>query len=273
MLQNTAVKDAKLPLGRETDYPQNYAPEALCPVPRAASREPLGITEPLPFSGEDTWNAWDLTWLGRGGLPRVATAEFRVPADSPNIVESKSLKLYLGSFAMSTFADDAAVREAIERDLGTCTGSRVGVRLNPDPAIAALGGDCIDALDVACPSFEVDPGLLSSDAAALVEERLHTHLLRSLCPVTGQPDIGSLEIAYAGPRIDRASLLRYVVSFRRHQDFHEACVERMFVDLLERCGATRLSVHALYQRRGGIDINPFRSNFEAAPRRLRLWRQ
>ncbi len=268
------MTNIKLPLGRETGYPQNYAPEVLCPISRANSRKPLGIAEPLPFAGEDIWNAWELTWLVPGGLPRVATAELRVPAASPNLIESKSLKLYLGSFAMTEFANDSAVVDAIERDLGACAGSRIGVRLNPDVSLGGLGGDCIDTLRVDCASYEVDTGLLHADAADAVEECLHTHLLRSLCPVTGQPDIGSLEIAYAGPRIDRGSLLQYVVSFRGHQDFHEACVERMFVDILEQCGSTKLSLHARYLRRGGIDINPYRSTpGEPRAANMRLWRQ
>lgn len=267
------MKDINLPLGRETDYPQNYAPQVLCPIARADSRAPLGISAPLPFSGEDIWNAWELTWLGPSGLPCIATAELRFPVSSPCIVESKSLKLYLGSFAMTTFASHADVRDAIERDLGACAGARVGVTLNADVAVATLGGDSIDSPGVDCTAYEVDPGLLRSDDADPVSECLHTHLLRSLCPVTNQPDIGSLEIAYSGPRIDRAALLRYVVSFREHNDFHEACVERMFVDIRERCRPTELSLHARYQRRGGIDINPYRSTAGESPANTRLWRQ
>ena len=266
------METGKLPLGRETDHPQNYAPEVLFPIARAESRGSLGIAEPLPFSGTDIWNAWELTWLGPGGLPRVATAEIRVPAESPNIVESKSLKLYLGSFAMSEFDDDA-VCAAIERDLSAVTGANVEVALDADVAVVEPGGACIDSADATCTATEVDASLLEADDGAIVDECLHTHLLRSLCPVTSQPDLGSLIVSYAGPRIDRAALLRYVVSFRQHQDFHEACVERIFVDILERCRPTRLSIHARYQRRGGIDINPFRSSRDERPANTRLWRQ
>ncbi len=267
------MKGTKLPLGQATDYPQNYAPQVLCPIARADSRAPLGIVDPLPFSGEDIWNAWELTWLGPGGQPRAATAELRVPANSPCIVESKSLKLYYGSFAMTTFASDEDVRATIERDLGACTGARVGVTLNADVPLASLGGDCIDSLDAPCTVYEIDPDLLRIAGKEPVSERVHTHLLRSLCPVTNQPDIGSLEVAYAGPRIDHVSLLQYVVSFRQHNDFHEACVERMFVDILEHCRPTELSLHARYQRRGGIDINPYRSTSAEPPVNTRLWRQ
>ena len=267
------MEKIKLPLGRETEYPQKYAPEVLCPIPRRDSREPLGIPDPLPFSGVDIWTAWELTWLGDNGHPKVAVVEFRVPAESPNLIESKSLKLYLGSFAMSRFADAAHVAKTIVADLSESAGARVEVTLNPDVAISALDGPCIDGLDVDCDTWEVDAGLLAADDRVVVEESLHSHLLRSLCPVTAQPDMGSVAIRYKGPRIDPASLLRYIASFREHNDFHEACVERMFVDIRRRCGPDRLSVYARYQRRGGIDINPFRSNWREAPRNVRLWRQ
>lgn len=265
------MEKGKLPLGRDTGYPQTYTADVLFAIARDASRGPLAMA-PLPFSGVDIWNAWELTWLAPGGLPRVATAEMRVPAESPNLVESKSLKLYLGSFAMSEFASDEAVRAAIEKDLSAVTQAPVEVTLNPDAAIAEAAGTCIDVPGVDCGATDVDASLLATDDKA-VDECLHTHLLRSLCPVTNQPDLGSLIVCYAGPRIDREALLRYVVSFREHQDFHEACVERMFVDILERCRPARLSVYARYQRRGGIDINPFRSSRDERPANTRLWRQ
>ena len=268
------MKETKLPLGRETGYPQNYAPETLFPIPRAESRETLGIaSSPLPFAGVDIWNAWELTWLGRGGLPRVATAEIRVPADSPNLVESKSLKLYLGSLAMTEFPNDEAVVTTLAKDLSAAAGTGVEVELNPDLAVGELEGECIDALEVTCDSGDTDSGLLQADDENIAHESLHSHLLRSLCPVTGQPDIGSLVVNYVGPRLERASLLRYVVSFRRHQDFHEACVERIFVDILRRCRPQALSVYARYTRRGGIDINPYRSTGNERPANTRLWRQ
>ncbi len=269
---------SETPLGRKTDYPDRYSPELLHAIPRADSRAALGIDAALPFSGVDIWNAWELTWLGPDGRPRVATAEVRVPADSDNIVESKSLKLYLNSFAMSRYDDAAAVADTIGRDLGRAVGAKVGLRLDEgDPRqafdIGRAAGACIDGLDVACDRYEVDATLLTANPDEVVEEQLHSHLLRSLCPVTAQPDHGSVLLDYAGPRIDAAGLLRYIVSFRDHADFHEACVERMFVDIHERCAPRRLSVYARYQRRGGIDINPFRSSEETEPANLRLWRQ
>ena len=267
------MTNTNLPLGKTSDYPQNYAPDVLCPVDRDDSRGPLGIAEPLPFAGVDLWNAWELTWLDPGGLPQVATARFTVPADSPYLIESKSLKLYLGSLAMSRFEDSVAVGGTIEEDLSACAGATVEVVLNAPAPLSTPQGRCIDSLDVKCDTWEVDAALLAADGAKRVEESLHSHLLRSLCPVTGQPDMGSLLLTYSGPRIDPAALLRYVVSYRQHQDFHEACVERVFMDIMERCRPEKLTVCARYQRRGGIDINPFRTNCGAAARNERLWRQ
>ena len=267
------MKNGKLPLGRETDYPQNYAPDVLFPIAREDSRGPLGIASPPPFYGTDIWNAWELTWLGPGGVPRVATAEIRVPAESPFLIESKSMKLYLGSFAMSEFGDDKGVLDAMRQDLSAAAGADVEVALDVDASIAAAQGTCIDNLDIVCDGDAVDARLLIADDNDVVEDALHTHLLRSLCPVTNQPDLGSLIVRYAGPRIDPAGLLGYVVSLRRHNDFHEACVERIFVDIRDRCGPQRLSVCARYLRRGGIDINPFRSSEPERPGNGRLWRQ
>ncbi len=273
------MKDRTLPLGRPTDYSDKYAPELLCPIPRADGRTQLGLSHNLPFHGRDIWNAWELTWLGPTGRPSVATAEIIVSADSPNIIESKSLKLYLNSFAMSTFSSATEVAETVARDLGVCAGKQITVLVMPVQdtearRVSRLAGNCLDSLPVTCSKWDVDASLLQADKTTIVAEDLHTHLLRSLCPVTAQPDIGSLQICYRGPKIDPASLLRYVVSFRQHSDFHEACVERIFVDILSRCEPETLSVQARYQRRGGLDINPFRSNdANDAPINLRLWRQ
>lgn len=269
---------AEMPLGRVTAYPEQYSPELLCAIARTDSRAALGIGDDLPFHGTDIWNAWELTWLDKSGLPQVATAEISVPAKSPNIIESKSLKLYLGSFAMTRFGSDASVAAAVSRDLSACVGTGIDIRLQRlssmgGAVIAQLPGDCIDTIAASCATFEVDPELLRADAGDVVSETLHSHLLRSLCPVTNQPDIGSVVFSYEGPRIDRAGLLRYIVSYRQHHDFHEACVERMFVEILGRCRPEKLSVYARYQRRGGIDINPFRSNYQSAVPNIRLWRQ
>lgn len=269
---------AKLPLGERSAQPDVYAPEVLYPMPRRDGRDRLGIRGALPFRGEDLWNAWELTWLDRAGKPCVATAAFRVPADTPNLVESKSLKLYLNSLAMTRFASVDEVTSVIADDLSRVAAGRVIVELFPPAApaqstVTALPGDCIDPVETSCDAWEVDPSLLRAADADVVSEELHSHLLRSNCPVTGQPDMGSVLVRYHGPRIDRGSLLRYLVSYRRHNAFHESCVERMFMDIKARCRPARLSVYARYTRRGGIDINPFRTDFEDTAENLRLWRQ
>jgi 7-cyano-7-deazaguanine reductase len=272
------VTNHKLALGRETGYPDKYAPEALDAIPRSHSREPLGITTELPFRGVDVWNAWELTWLAEGGRPVSATARIAVPVESPNIIESKSLKLYLNSLAMTEFGSVADVAELIRADLGRVAETPVNVRIAPvwsteARTVARLAGASLDDLDVDCDDWDVNADLLRADSDSIVTADLHTHLLRSLCPVTGQPDMGSLQIAYRGPAIEPAGLLRYIVSYRQHSDFHESCIERMFIDIRERCQPTYLTLHARYQRRGGIDINPFRTTSERTPRDLRLWRQ
>jgi 7-cyano-7-deazaguanine reductase len=281
---------SKSPLGSTTDYPQHYSPEQLFGIARAENRAALGLTTAMPFHGVDIWNAWELTWLASSGLPQVACVEVRIPADSPHIVESKSLKLYLGSFTMTKFDSETAGADALRNDIGACVGTDVEIRLvRPDTLSAAsigiLAGDCLDDRSVACDTWQVDAGLLRLDRRSdrpvddqpddqpIVSETLHSHLLRSLCPVTGQPDCGSVMIEYRGPCINRDSLLKYIVSYRQHADFHENCVERMFLDILERCNPAELTVYARYQRRGGIDINPFRSSAKLTPENTRLWQQ
>ena len=264
-----------IPLGKPTSYPDRYAPDLLAPIARSDSR--TGIESPLPFTGRDIWTAWELTWLRNNGRPEIAAAVISVPAESPNIVESKSLKLYLNSFAMTRFADASDVRERIRADLGDATGGPVDVSLlgEKDHRAALIGklpGFALDALDVACDSREVDAGLLSC-ADDVVSEDWHTHLFRSLCPVTAQPDLASVYVAYTGPKIDPGGLLQYLVSFRDHQDFHEACIERMFVDIDAACSPQKLCVYARFQRRGGIDINPWRANYDTDLPNVRLWRQ
>lgn len=266
---------ANPPLGKPTNYSNEYDRGLLCAISRSDSRAKLGIVAALPFKGCDLWTAWELTWLNPGGVPQAAIADIRVMAESPNIVESKSLKLYLNSFSMTRLGSTDEISEMIAADLTACTGGDVSVRLISDADDAgaqSMDGTCIDSTDTECDTFEVEADTLSSGDEN-VSETLHSHLLRSLCPVTDQPDIGSVLVSYHGPRIDRASLLKYIVSYRQHKDFHEACVERMFVDIQERCQAEQLTVYARYQRRGGIDINPFRSNYQDSPTNARLWRQ
>ena len=260
------------PLGKATDYPDRYDASLLFAVPRAPQRAALGIEGNLPFFGCDVWNAYEITWLDLQGRPRLAIGELRVSAESPAMVESKSLKLYLGSFAQEPLASATALRERIAADLSRVCDDEVAVALTPSatfeaavpPRVASTRSESIDETDVTIEASHPDPALLAH-AEVPIDESLSSSLFRSTCPVTGQPDYADVFIRYRGPRIDRASLLRYLVSFRRHAAFHEACVERIFVDIANRCRPERLSVYARFMRRGGIDINPFRSNFEQAP--------
>jgi 7-cyano-7-deazaguanine reductase len=265
-------------LGHATGYPDTYDPAQLFAVARAPQRAVLGVADALPFTGIDLWTAYELTWLDSRGKPAIAIATIEVPASSPSIVESKSMKLYLGSFAQSSFASAAAVVAAIERDLAAKTGGKVSVALKDpitfaDERIAELEGEGLDTLPVDCSAYEVDSASLIASGAK-VEEALTTNLFRSVCPVTGQPDIASMRFAYRGAQIDRAGLLRYLVSYRRHPGFHEHCVERIFVDILSRCRCEQLTVYGRFTRRGGIDINPFRTNAAVAtPLNVRTARQ
>jgi len=266
------------PLGRRVSAPDRYAPELLFPIPRAEARAELGLTGELPFDGVDVWHAYELSWLDERGKPCVATARLSIPATSPALVESKSLKLYLGSLAETRQPAAAEVARCIRADVERVVGAPIDVRLtlpgDPGPAgAAALPGIVVDDLDVSIETYAVDAGLLETEPGAEVSETLSSHVLKTNCPVTGQPDWGSVSVTYRGERILPESFLRYVVSYRGHEGFHEHCVERMFLDLLNRCHTTELSVQACYTRRGGIDINPFRTNTGAEPAESLRWRQ
>lgn len=265
------------PLGKTSAYIAEYDPTLLYPIERAGKRGEIGIQDDLPFRGVDIWNAYELSWLNPKGKPVVAMGEFFIPADSPRLIESKSFKLYLNSFNQTKLG---SVREAAERmanDLSKAAGAEVRVTLVPlsqmgsSADIATLPGQCIDELDIETDCYETNPSLLACSPDETVAETLHSHLLKSNCLVTGQPDWGSIVIDYSGPRIDQAALLKYLISFRQHNEFHEQCVERVFQDVMRVCGAERLTVYARYVRRGGLDINPYRSNdpqFQADNRRL-----
>jgi len=254
-------------LGRHVDYPREYDASLLFPIARSLGRDAISIdANALPFAGFDRWHAYELSWLDARGKPRVATATFEVPADSPNLVESKSLKLYLNSFNASRFASDEAVRDAIARDLANAAGAPVAVAFGLPAISVTTSAIDLDAQDIAIDAYgPPDASLLAFDANDEAEETLASALLKSNCPVTGQPDWASVRIAYRGPRIDRAGLLRYLVSFRDHAEFHEQCVERIFIDVLARCRPRALSVEARYTRRGGLDINPWRATPGFAP--------
>ncbi len=251
-----------LPLGRRVDCPSAYDAALLFPIARGNGRSELGLRDPLPFIGFDLWSAYELAWLDARGKPCVGMAEFRVPADSPNIVESKSLKLYLNGFAMTRMDATDALRATIARDLSNAAGADVATTILPVTdamPVHELDGDCIDdlALDI------TDYGPPNPDHLRVHEdagdEALVSHLFRSNCPVTGQPDWASMQLRYRGPRLDHAGLLRYLISYRNHNGFHEQCVEQIFGDIIARCRPDALSVYARYTRRGGLDINPWRA--------------
>ncbi len=254
----------KSPLGRQQNYLSDYSPQLLYPIPRAQGYAKLGIQGALPFCGVDSWTAYELSWLNQRGKPIVAMASIDVPCESPNIIESKSFKLYLNSLNQTRFSDQEQVAQLLAADLSNSAGLQVTVKIldaQTWPATESCMASylCIDGHDVDIDRYKPDAQLLQSNARNVVFEQLVSHLLRSNCPVTGQPDWGSLYLDYRGPQIDQAGLLRYLVSFREHQGFHEQCVEQIFLDLMHRCRPEKLTVTARYLRRGGLDINPVRS--------------
>ena len=269
-----------LKLGQKTEYAANYDRTLLQPVPRALNRDALGITDAQPFTiGADIWTAYEISWLNEKGLPQVAIADIYLDYRSRNLIESKSFKLYLNSFNQSKFADFEQVAQTMQRDLSDCAQGEVKVRLNPlafydGQIIKSLHGECIDEQNIEIRDYEFNAEWLEDCVSAeIVEEYLVSRLLKSNCLITHQPDWGTLHIHYVGNKIDREKLLRYIVSFRQHNEFHEQCVERIFCDLMRYAKPQKLTVYARYTRRGGLDINPFRSNFETIPQNLRLARQ
>ena len=276
--QDNSLKSLKL--GQKTEYASQYDRTLLQPVPRALNRDGLGITQNQPFTiGADIWTAYEISWLNEKGLPQVAIADIYLDYQSQNLIESKSFKLYLNSFNQSKFTDFNAVQQTMQRDLSECAQGDVKVRLNPvavydSQKIDHLQGDCIDEQDIEITSYEFNADWLKDCVSdKIVEEKLVSHLLKSNCLITNQPDWGTLHIHYVGKKIDHEKLLHYVVSFRQHNEFHEQCVERIFCDLMHYAKPEKLTVYARYTRRGGLDINPFRSNFENLPENLRLARQ
>jgi len=265
------------PLGSDTQYVNTYDPSLLFPINRDLNWQKRGIERAeLPFQGTDIWNAYEISWLNSKGKPVARLAEFRLPADSANIVESKSFKLYLNSFNLSRFDSDEEVQKLMATDLSAAAGGEVEVILyKPDqaPAIEIFKAECIDDLDVEIDVYQPDAELLTANDTAIVEESLCSHLLKSNCPVTGQPDWASIEIRYRGAKLDREGLLKYLISYREHGDFHEQCVENIFMDIWQRCQPETLTVYARYVRRGGLDINPWRSSEAGRPENLRLSRQ
>jgi 7-cyano-7-deazaguanine reductase len=280
------------PLGKASAYADRYDASLLFPIARATKREEIGLhaNAPSPFFGADMWTAFELSWLNLRGKPQVALAHFTIPCESPNIIESKSFKLYLNSFNNSQFPDAEAVLAHLRADVneavwrGVTVQSSVGVRLiGPElfdrEPIYELDGLNLDRLDIECHRYTPAPDLLQTvdnpgSAQGPVSEVLVSNLLKSNCLVTGQPDWGSVQISYTGAAIEQEGLLQHLVSFRNHNEFHEQCVERIFMDIWTRCKPLKLTVYARYTRRGGLDINPFRTSHpQALPGNTRMARQ
>lgn len=270
-----------LKLGQKTEYASQYDAGLLQGVPRKLNRQALGIVAQQPFSfGCDLWTAYEISWLNLNGVPQVAIADVWVDFQSENLIESKSFKLYLNSFNQSKFSDFAEVQAKIQQDLSACAKGNVVVKLQPlsvyrSQQVVDFAGKCIDeqAVEIDDYTFNAD-WLADCTEDEWVEETLTSHLLKSNCLITQQPDWGSVQIHYVGKKIDPAKLLRYIVSFREHNEFHEQCVERIFCDLMHYAKPEKLTVYARYTRRGGLDINPYRSNFAPCPtQNLRLARQ
>lgn len=274
MSEHESVKNS--PLGQGTEYVNSYDPSLLYPIARDINWAQQGVERStLPFKGVDIWNAYELSWLNNRGKPEVRLAEFRLYADSRNIIESKSFKLYLNSFNLSKFETQGEVEKRLVEDLSKAAEGRVEVRIyHPDqaPEFGQFTGFCIDNQDVEITEYSPHPEYLTTGTDQ-VEEVLYSHLLKSNCPVTGQPDWATIGICYSGREIDREGLLKYIISYREHGDFHEQCVENIFMHIWERCAPDSLNVYARYVRRGGLDINPYRSSDAEDIDNLRLSRQ
>lgn len=277
MAKNTHLSDS--PLGREVAYVSQYDSSLLFAVPRKTNRTTIGVvSNTLPFNGVDYWQAYELSWLNNKGKPVVAVAEFSVPCASPNIIESKSFKLYLNSFNQTKFSSFDEVKACLESDLSQVAGGQVTAVLHSVASYFPKQTNwqeftCIDDLDIEVVQYAPNPSLLLTENSEAVDEAICSHLLKSNCPITGQPDWASVLVRYQGSKISHESLLQYIVSFRGHDEFHEHCVEKMFIDIKEYCQPEKLTVYARYTRRGGLDINPFRSDFEKPYTNAKMARQ
>jgi len=267
----------ELLLGKHTPVIETYSPEILYPIPRQDAREALGIVGTLPFYGADLWHAYEMSWLDNTGKPVSRVGRFSIPCESPNLVESKSFKLYLNSLNSTRFASEDLAKNCIVKDIAAVAGVAVSLELFTvdDTALAGqrLEGVCLDTGNASVVRSEPTPEMISVDSSETKEEVLYSHLLRSLCPVTGQPDWATVWIHYRGKAIHHGSLLSYIIAYRQHQEFHEQCVERIFRDLLPKCEPEFMHIQAFYTRRGGLDISPFRSTDKAANPQPRLNRQ
>ncbi len=252
------------PLGKKSPYIDTYDNSLLFPIPRQTKRDEIGIGKTLPFKGYDYWTAYEVSWLNPKGKPQIAVVKFIIPCESPHLIESKSFKLYLNSFNNSKFETKDEVKNLMQQDLSEALGMPLKIQFCNEADIikgnlSTLNSLCLDELDIACDSFEPTPALLTPESDENVIQSVHSNLLKSNCLVTGQPDWGSLEINYQGRPINHENLLKYIVSYRNHNEFHEQCVERIFKDILDVAKPEHLTVYARYTRRGGLDINPIRS--------------
>lgn len=280
-LYDQAVSLQNLSLGKATEYKSSYDASLLQGVPRALNRNELALNpDNLPFFGVDLWNLYELSWLNSKGKPVVATGVVNVPFDSDNLIESKSFKLYLNSFNQSRFSSLDEVQKTVTADLSKCANKAVSVELNGNldrfaDKLGTFTGVCLDTLDIEIDNYQLTPEYLQDlSSGETVTETLYSHLLKSNCLITSQPDWGSIEISYTGKKLDREKLLRYLISFRQHNEFHEQCVERIYCDLMKFAQIDSLSVYARYTRRGGLDINPLRTSQNSSTiNNLRLLRQ
>ena len=267
---------ADMLLGKRTPVIDKYAPELLYAIPRASGREHIDCSQPLPFTGVDLWHAYELSWLDSTGKPQVRVARIMIPASSPNMVESKSFKLYLNSLNNTRFSTEAELVSTIRADVSATVAASIELELLQveDASLAGrhLAGECLDQLPVSPVAGEPQATMLVR-SGEISEQCFYSHLLRSLCPVTGQPDWATVWVHFRGPTLAPSSLLGYIIAYRQHQEFHEQCVERMFCDIHTRCEPEFLHIQAFYTRRGGLDINPFRSTDPAARPLPRLNRQ
>jgi len=277
---NHNISDATTsPLGKVSSYITQYTPSLLYAIPRKSKRDEINIPNLLPFYGFDTWNAYEVSWLNIKGKPIVAIIQFDIACNSTNIIESKSFKLYLNSFNNTQFNSADEVITTLQTDITRAVNGEVSIHLFEIDAfsqqsIINFTGECLDQYDITCNTYTINPDYLKCNIHKKVEEVLYSNLLKSNCLVTGQPDWGSVQISYKGSAIDKPGLLQYIVSFRNHNEFHEQCVERMFMDIMQYCQPDCLTIEARYTRRGGLDINPIRSTEKIMPaKNIRMARQ
>lgn len=268
----------KTPLGKITAYVSQYNPNLLCTVPRALAREDLHIVKSRPFSGVDVWTSYEFSWLNAQGKPQTTMIEFWVADNSTNILESKSFKLYLNAFSQTTVSSIQELQATLQKDLTTAVSGEISIKLILPEVFSQTQrtnflGICLDSIDIATHTYDLDPDFLVLQSDEKVSETLYSNLFSNICPVTKQPDWASVQIRYSGRKINHEALLKYLISFRKHDDFHEHCTEQIFMDIWNRCTPEKLTVYMQFARRGGLDINPFRSNFEKLSENLRSFRQ